>query len=1393
MKKTIALLLSVVLCLGIFLPISGLFISGENADSEPVFDSFGTTLPLDGLWITEQVKNVGTVYRATASSSAQLNSGIQDFKLDFKVNVPVNTVSPFSIFAREVGDNAYELTVNKNVGAGITCGIVGGEYLSDSSLDIADAKWHSISIRMLAQRAVIILDGVKIFDDILDESAVSGALRLNVNAIDTCISGIVLDEVTAEDMDTVADYDFSTDTYQNVLSGWNTEFDVYNDVSGRKFTTSSWTPKATIKSASTNADVLSLAKVTDFALTFNMMWKLSDNEWQRGIQIKMPNGKTVNVSGARCCFSDTSNVVAHDSVGNDFHRYDVVLSGTTLRVFIDRKEVYTQSVPAATTADNVVIAAHNQSEKGDVYRISNLTLKTGTGVHEPEPAPELEMPETMYTKLNNNGWVRDGLSVYSTNLSNNPPTDNKYTGWGCELSTAQNFILNFNLNIGAEESGSVELRLRHYYSAGNYGYQLRFEKNKLTVAKYNDGTNNITVLQTLAADFSGGTDVRIAAKDEMLWIAFNGVRIFRIDDAFSQKGKIQLSHTTNLSEKGAVITNLSLLNYKEKTANAGISDPVKSDIILSGKDIAAGMNGQGWATIDGGTTATIETAHNKDYDGWGYKIAKTENFIFDFTLTFASDAAGAVELRLRHSSTSVCNLGYRLYFTKDTLTVGKYHNNDFQNDQIAKVITDFTKGVKVRIAANGGMLWISFDGVRVFSITDAYSKEDYIQISHTVNVPSGKINLTDMLLREYSDEKANDGVSDKTTDSSGILTTANEILTAMVNTSWIRQNENTVINKVSTGNGTEVGKVNDFVFDFTLRISPAETGNLQVRVRHDYNKVCNLGYVFLFSASGVTLNKYNDNNFQSTKVDGRTLDFSQSRRVRVVANGGTVWMSIDGTKIFEIKNAYNESKKIIVQNAFSGEKTVFFSDPCLYAYSDELAAQKVSAPPADTVKFPVSDMVSPDKILELFKKGAHDINDKTVLNNTAGSGKGVNLCGTRDFVLNFNLKIKKSSAGALTIKFRHYYDNANFGYVVNFDRKSVAFTRYLEKKDGSATTYGSEKIDFTKGVDVRIVASEGLVWIAFDGVKKFELTDAALYSGQIQFLLTGENGDVELSKFKLTSYGEKESYEGMTNRNLQPTVPKILSDYEVGNDKDAQKLFGDRFAYENLDGVDAIKFAAAGLNRETGFYNQKLTDFVLSFKINMDSSSSVNNLQINFRKSWDDVRNFGFVMILSQGQVQLLDYSTKSYSLGKLISKSVVKVKGWVPVKIVAKDDTVAIFINDKPVIKGTVETLIPGTITMQNNLSGTNNIYFSDILLTDYYEGAMPEGEILSLSSPTNIARKTYKEAVKIVASTDKKASSTTVSSFPVVPVIIAGCAVILAGAGVVAVFIIKKRRSKA
>ncbi len=1393
MKKTIALILTVVVGLGLIFPISTIFASSETPSNTPFFDSFGTATEFSGQWLVEEVENVGTVFRSTAATAVELNSGIQDFMLDFKVKLPKDTVSPFSVFARVVGQNGYEFTVNKNADGGVTCGILNDEYVADSSINIADGKWHTVSVRMLAERAVILVDGIKVFDDILNTASVSGALKLNVNAIDTYVSGITLAEVTAEDMDTVADYDFSTDTYQNVFKGWNTAFNTDGDVNGIKSVSGSWSPKTTLKSISENESVKKLSKVTDFALSFTTQWNIASNNYQRGLHMLLPNGYYLQLSGSQCRYgtaiTNMQQIVNHSAVGSDWHRFDVVLSGTSLKVFIDRKEVYNITVTAAVTPADLVITQHN-SATSDTYKFSQLSLKTGAGVHDPEPAPELEMPETMYTHLNNNGWVREGLSVYATNSTIEKP----YTGWGCAPASAQNFILDFNLTIGAEEKGSVELRVRHgYTSVCNLGYRFEFFAGKMTVAKYNDNNFQNTVLETLAYDFSTGVDIRIAANEGMLWIALDGIRVFKIEDAYNENGKIQFSHTTALNERGAVITDLALLRYKEKTANQGISDPVKSDIILSGDDIAAVLKGQGWTNIEGGTAATPESAWNKEYDGWGCKIYKAQNFIYDFTLKFAGDEDGAMELRLRHDTTKVCNLGYRLYFTKDTLTIGKYHDNDFQNDQIAKVISDFTKGVKVRIAANEGKLWIAFDGIRVFSIDDAYNADGYIQISHTKGVPEGNITLTDMLLREYSDEKANEGVTDKNTGDSDILMTSNEILTAMTNTTWKRKDANSVVNLMSDGKGTQVGAVKDFILDFTLRISPAETGNLQVRVRHDYNKVSNLGYVMLFSSNGVSLNKYNTNNYQSTKVDSRQLDFTQSKRVRIVANGGIIWVSVNGEKIFEIKNAYNEKEKVIVQNSFANANTVTFSDPCLYKYSDKRAGETVTAPPADSTVFPVTDMVSLDKILALFEKNGHKITNNSVINQKAGSGKGVNLCGTRDFILIFKLKMAAGQAGGVTVKFRHYYENANYGYLLNLDRKSASFTRYLEKKGGDAITYGSEKIDFTKGVNVRIVASEGLVWIAFDGVKKFELTDAALYTGQIQFLVSGDDAVVELSDFSLTSYGEEESYAGMTNRKLQLTTPKHIRDYEIGNQSDADKLFYGRFDYEEYEGKPAIKFSSEGQGRENVIYGQKLDNFILSFNINMDSCSSVNFLQMNFRKTYDSTRNYGFVVHITQGLVQLLNYSETSFSLGSIVGKSSLKMKGWVPIKVVAKDETVAVLINDVLVMKGNVKDIEGGIISFQNNLSGTNNIYFADIMLTEYYDGALPDGEVISVSTPTNIARKTYKDPVKVVAEYKKVNQITQESKFPLVPVIAIGSSVIVLAAVSVAVVLVIKKRKKA
>ena len=61
---------------------------------------------------------------------------------------------------------------------------------------------------MRANRAVLLVDGVKVMDKTVANTA-AGALVLKVGEVGTYFSGIKLYNVKAEDMDTVADYDFS--------------------------------------------------------------------------------------------------------------------------------------------------------------------------------------------------------------------------------------------------------------------------------------------------------------------------------------------------------------------------------------------------------------------------------------------------------------------------------------------------------------------------------------------------------------------------------------------------------------------------------------------------------------------------------------------------------------------------------------------------------------------------------------------------------------------------------------------------------------------------------------------------------------------------------------------------------------------------------------------------------------------------------------------------------------------------------------------------------------------------------------------------------------------------------------------------------------------------------
>lgn len=138
------------------------------------------------------------------------------------------------------------------------------------------------------------MDGVKVMDKTVANTA-AGALVLKVGEVGTYFSGIKLYNVKAEDMDTVADYDFSTDTYPAALPGVDWTYDTADGINGIK-NGKSWAAWR-VASASKNEEVQALAKAKEFALEIKAAVSLTgDNSWQRGLQYNLPNGQILAIS-----------------------------------------------------------------------------------------------------------------------------------------------------------------------------------------------------------------------------------------------------------------------------------------------------------------------------------------------------------------------------------------------------------------------------------------------------------------------------------------------------------------------------------------------------------------------------------------------------------------------------------------------------------------------------------------------------------------------------------------------------------------------------------------------------------------------------------------------------------------------------------------------------------------------------------------------------------------------------------------------------------------------------------------------------------------------------------------------------------------------------------------
>ena len=137
------------------------------------------------------------------------------------------------------------------------------------------------------------------------------------------------------------------------------------------------------------------------------------------------------------------------------------------------------------------------------------------------------------------------------------------------------------------------------------------------------------------------------------------------------------------------------------------------------------------------------------------------------------------------------------------------------------------------------------------------------------------------------------------------------------------------------------------------------------------------------------------------------------------------------------------------------------------------------------------------------------------------------------------------------------------------------------------------------------------------------------------------------------------------------------------------------------------------------------------------------------------------------------------------------------PIKIVANGGTVAIFVNDELVILKQTSQTDGGVISCGNNCTGAANIYLSGILLTEYYEGAIPANAVPK--APPARVNKDKTSEHKVNLSTDgnintdnKKNGKGDKSGSALTVILICAAAAVLAGAGVTVPIVLKKRRKK-
>lgn len=1574
MKKAVSLLTAFLLCVSVFVPVH-LSFAGTAPDG-PAYSFFGEETALAGSWTQENVENVGRVYISSEATSAELSDSLQDFSLDFKLKAPANSVSPISVLMRGSGDKAYLFTVNKTAGAGVSFGGYSEAEFSDASLNIADGKWHSVGIKMRARRAVLLIDGVKVMDSTLADNPEAGKLSVEISSADVAVSGIKITNVKAEDMDTVAHYDFSTDTYPNALPGVNWEYDTSGGINGIKNGQSWATWK--IVSASSDSVVKELAKVKEFALEIKASVSLAGgNEWQRGLQYNLPNGCNIQLNKENVRYWQGGTKISEKGNTNypdtKLHTFDIVFTNEKILVYMDKALTPVYEFEHNTAAQNAdYLSFYNFFAAGSVVKVNSLTVKTGKGVHE----LVVEKPAPNFTKST-------AAPIYNA-FGNDAALSGEWTSWNGEnvgasfraaavnsvtlSDSLQNFGLDFKVCAPAETTSPFEVLMRQ-----TNGKSYEFTVNKTeesgiyfagySEAEFSDASLNIADGQWHSAS------LRIRGNRAVMLI--DGVKVMdRTLNDSAASGALVLK----VNEVGTYFSGIELYNVKAEDMDTVADYDFSTDTYpnaLPGADweydTADGVNG----IINGKSWATWKVA-SASKDSAVQELAKVKVFALEIKTSVSITGGNAWQRGLQYNLPnsqilSVSKTHYRYYademtqkdfpnypdtglhtfdivFTDEKVlvymdkalasTFEYEHNKPADSAAYLSVYNYFDSGSVVKINSlklktgtgvhelvvekpapemtednsvsayyssfgNVALLsgsWKSFNAKNVGKAFRTVSGGEVVLANGIKNVavdfkatiPDEAIDAFSVLLRKNGGSAYELGFNK--TDGSGVtftgpnMTAFGDSTLNVTDGQWhnfsVRLLENRAVilidgikiadRKLSSSSaGTVSLKINSADINFSdIKVYTPTEDDMNEFADYDFSTdsygsvIPGINWTFDTAIGGVNGVMTSDVEYtgklqsvsKSDEVQAisKTKDFAMELKFLLDIDDPNAWqrglsVNLPNGHSFDILGTIfrydRDNKNLEAQkghDTYLGAKEqvldIVYKDGMLNVYinkgRDAVYSLKTEAPseagivgfftylPKGDNKIKLTSLVvrtgngvhdpefSPyvkttESILQsLIKEGWKYVTGGIAATKESGynkpySGWAAKIAELDDFILDFTIQFKEDETEAMPIDIRYnLHDDHNEGYPIIFYPRKLVIAKY---NDNNFQRQEIETViaDFTKPTKVRITAHGNELWIAINGVRQFKIDDARDVIGQIRlshWASMQENG-VTLTDVALYHYDDKRANGGISEPDTSGV--KVIADYSVKSQKEAEALFYGRFDYEKYNGRDAICFSNKGKNRENVIHPNKIDNFVMTFYMNMDECNDMNQLRLNLRKSYDSERNYGFQLYFTKKSVQLYDTAAGSFSASKKLGFAQIEMEGWVPVKIVANGKTVAVFVNDELVLLKETNETAAGIISCNNNLTGSANIYFSDILLTEYYDGAIPANAVPKAPPPRTNKDKTSEHKVDLSAKSDietdlKKDNSTASGLSALQIVLISLAAVAFVAAGIIVFFILKKRRKK-